>query len=198
MLKLSRAVVVEGKYDVARLSSLIDAPILKTDGFGIFRDREMAALIRKYAQECGIIVLTDSDSAGRLIRSHILSIAGKDADVVNLYIPKISGKERRKEQPSREGLLGVEGMESEVLTALFSEYLASSQTQKEPLLREDLYAWGLFGADGAKEKRMALLRELSLPEELNVNQILSSVSFLIGRERVLETCNKLFQSEKKE
>ncbi len=198
MLKLSRAVVVEGRYDVSRLSSIVEAPILKTDGFGIFRDKEKAALIRRYATSCGIIVLTDSDSAGRLIRSHILSIAGKGADIVNLYIPKIAGKERRKSAPSREGLLGVEGMETEVLKRLFSEYLAAEEERKESLLREDLYAWGLFGGENAKERRSAVLRALELPEELSVNQILSSVTFLVGRARFTEVCESLFHSDKKE
>ena len=118
MIALSRAVVVEGKYDRARLSSVVDAPILQTDGFGVFRDRATRTLLRRYAKERGLIVLTDSDAAGRLIRGHIESIVGKDADVVHLYIPKVRGKERRKTAPSKEGLLGVEGMEDEVLLAL--------------------------------------------------------------------------------
>lgn len=198
MLKLSRAVVVEGRYDHARLASLIDAPIIKTDGFGIFRDREKADLIRKYARTSGIIVLTDSDSAGRLIRSHILSIAGKEADVVNLYIPLVRGKERRKTAPSKEGFLGVEGMETSVLLSLFSEYVEAEEHKKEPVTRMDLYEWGLFGADGSKERRSAVLKELSLPEELCVNQLLRALSFLVGRARFLEVCERLFHSDKNE
>ncbi|MBR6530700.1 MAG: DUF4093 domain-containing protein [Clostridia bacterium] len=192
MITLNRAVVVEGKYDKARLAALIDAPILQTDGFGIFRDKELQALLRRYATTCGLILLTDSDSAGRLIRGRIESVCGKDADVVNLYIPKREGKERRKTAPSKENLLGVEGMDTETLVNLFSAYQAAEGTKKDPLERGDLYELGLFGGRDSKSRREAVLKELGLPEELGVARLLDAVNFLVGKQRFLEICARLF------
>ncbi|MBP3685502.1 MAG: DUF4093 domain-containing protein [Clostridia bacterium] len=198
MIALSRAVVVEGKYDRARLAALIDAPILQTDGFGIFRDRENCRLLRRYAKERGLIVLTDSDAAGRLIRGHIESIVGKDADVVHLYIPKIEGKERRKTAPSKEGLLGVEGMEDEVLLGLFERYEACNREEKEPLTRTELYEWGLFGREDSVLRRRQVLRAMELPEDLGVNRLLDAINFLYGKERFEALCDELFYSDKNE
>lgn len=198
MIALSRAVVVEGKYDRARLAALIDAPILQTDGFGVFRDRATRTLLRRYAKERGLIVLTDSDAAGRLIRGHIESIVGKDADVVHLYIPKVRGKERRKTAPSKEGLLGVEGMEGEVLLALFSRYEACKGEEKEPLTRAELYEWGLFGREDCTERRRLVLQAMELPEDLGVNRLLDAINFFYGKEKFEALCEKLFYSDKNE
>ena len=198
MIRLDRAVVVEGKYDRAALASVIEAPILQTDGFGIFRDRELRSLIRRYAHTTGIIILTDSDAAGRLIRGHIQSVAGEDADIVHLYIPKIEGKEKRKTAPGKEHLLGVEGMDPEVLTKLFESCRAACGRKKTPVLRADLYEWGLFGAPGAAGKRRALLKELSLPPELGINRMLDAFNFLVGREAVLAALSRLYPLEKNE
>ena len=198
MIALSRAVVVEGKYDRARLAALIDAPILQTDGFGIFRDRVSRRLLRRYAMERGLIVLTDSDAAGRLIRGHIESIVGKDADVVHLYIPKIEGKERRKTAPSKEGLLGVEGMEDEVLLGLFERYEACNREEKEPLTRTELYEWGLFGREDSVLRRRQVLLAMELPEDLGVNRLLDAINFLYGKERFEALCDELFYSDKNE
>lgn len=195
MIRLSRAVVVEGKYDRAHLSSIIDAPILQTDGFGLFRDRELQSLLRRYAHSVGLIVLTDSDSAGRLIRGRIASVVGENADVVHLYIPKIEGKERRKTAPSKEGLLGVEGMERAVLEELFSAYLATEKEQKEPLKRTDLYDLGLFGADFSRARRTALLKETELPTDLGVNRMLEALNLLYGKEETLSLCARLFDKK---
>ena len=114
MIKLKQAVIVEGKYDKIKLGSILDAVIITTDGFGIFKDKEKTELIRSLAQTCGVIILTDSDSAGFKIRNHIKGCV-KDGKVVNVFIPEITGKEKRKEKPSAEGLLGVEGVSREVL-----------------------------------------------------------------------------------
>lgn len=195
MIRLSRAVVVEGKYDRAHLASIIDAPILQTDGFGLFRDRELQSLLRRYARSVGLIVLTDSDSAGRLIRGRIASVVGENADVVHLYIPKIEGKERRKTAPSKEGLLGVEGMERAVLEELFSAYLATETEQKEPLDRTDLYDLGLFGADFSRARRTALLKETELPTDLGVNRMLEALNLLYGKEEILSLCARLFDKK---
>ncbi len=192
MIHLDCAVVVEGKYDRARLASLIDAPILQTDGFGIFRDKELCALIRRYADTCGILVLTDSDSAGKLIRGRIASIVGNEAKVTHLYIPKIEGKERRKTAPSKEGLLGVEGMDTETLSAVFSRYRAAEKREREPLTRADLYELMLFGAPDSAARRAALLRSFDLPEDLGVNRMLDALSFLVGRTQVYARCRELF------
>lgn len=195
MLTLSRAIVVEGKYDRAKLASLIQAPILQTDGFGIFRDASLRALIRRYAVTCGIIVLTDSDSAGRLIRGHVASIAGEGADIVNLYIPKICGKERRKTKASKEGLLGVEGMTQDALFKLFERYALAEEQEKEPLTRMELYEWGLFGTDEAASRRQALLEECQLPKDLNVHQLLDALNFFYGKEEFELLCMRLFSGK---
>lgn len=198
MIRLSRAVVVEGRYDKARLSAILDAPILQTDGFGVFRDKEKRALIRRYANSTGIIVLTDSDSAGRLIRAHVRSIAGEAADVVNLYIPKIRGKEKRKSTASKEGLIGVEGMDLATLQALFEGFLRCEGEEKEPLTRSDLYEWGLFGASDCAALRARVLRHFSLPEDLGVHALLDAANFLYGKEAFLEGVERVLQREKKE
>lgn len=185
MISLSRAVVVEGKYDRARLSALIDAPILQTDGFGIFRNEERRRLLRTYAATCGLLILTDSDAAGRQIRAHVLSVVGEGADVVNLYIPQILGKERRKRAPSAQGLLGVEGMDDAVLLSLFEEYRRADGREKEPLTRTELYELGLFGAENAQKRRAEVLTALGLPCDLGVNRLLDAVNFLYGRQEFL-------------
>ncbi len=198
MIKLSRAVVVEGRYDKAALAAVIDAPILQTDGFCIFKDRALRDLLRAYAHTCGLIVLTDSDGAGRVIRAHIQSIVGEGADIVHLYIPQIKGRERRKSTPSKEGFLGVEGMGPEVLSGLFAAYQDSEQREKDPVSRMDLYEWGLFGSPDATLRRERLLRHLDLPADLSVNALLSALNFLYGKAAFEAACVEVLQRDKNE
>ena len=174
MIKLKQAVIVEGKYDKIRLSSVIDGVIIVTNGFGIFKDKEKLALIRFYAENTGIIILTDSDRAGFIIRNHIKG-AVKNGRIQNVYIPEIFGKERRKTQPSAEGKLGVEGMDKEILLKAFEKAGITSditESEREPITKTDLFTLGLSGGKNSSELRRQLLEHLKLPSLLSANSML--------------------------
>lgn len=161
MVKIREAIVVEGRYDKNTLSQVVDAPILETAGFGIFKDRQQMALLRRVAEKRGLIVFTDSDGAGFVIRNHIKSaIPGKY--LKHAYIPDIPGKERRKSAPGREGKLGVEGMTPEVILAALRNAGATIEgeetTSSGGIAKQDLMALGLSGGSNAGEKRKALLK----------------------------------------
>lgn len=182
MIKISRAVVVEGKYDKIKLNSVLDAVIIQTDGFGVFKDKEKQRLIRKLAETTGIVILTDSDSAGFVIRNFIKNIA-PDGDVINAYIPDIFGKEKRKTQSSKEGKLGVEGIPVDILknslekAGVFCE--KTEDTQKRKITKTDLFEDGLSGTENSKEKRKKLLKKLDLPEKLTTNALLDVLNSLM-------------------
>ena len=175
-----KVVIVEGKYDKIRLESVLEATILTTDGFGLFQNKEKRALFRRLAQTRGLVVLSDSDGAGSLIRSHIRTITGGEG-VINLYIPPMPGKERRKTTPSKEGLLGVEGMDNETLLNLFEQSgLISSRQERRraDYTKAQLYEMGYFGTTDAKEKRERVLKENGLPKNLSSNAFLDVVNLL--------------------
>lgn len=188
MIKLKQAVIVEGKYDKAKLSSLVDATIVTTDGFDVFRDREKLAYIRALAEKNGIIILTDSDAAGFRIRAHIAG-AVDPGRITHVYIPDILGKERRKAQPSAEGKLGVEGMPSDVLldalrragVAIEGESPAQAGNGA-PVTKSDLVEWGLSGGQDSAERRRRALQKLGLPARMNANAMLSAVNALYTRD----------------
>lgn len=187
-LKIPYPVIVEGKYDRLRLLSVIDANIITTEGFGIFKKDEKIALLRTLAKKCGIIVLTDSDGAGKLIRSHISGCLPKDR-IINLYTPEIFGKEKRKSEPSAEGKLGVEGMERSLLYELFLPYTdekAISFLNENKLSKTDLYIDGLLGAHNSAEKRDALAKKLGLPSKMTANALLAALRILYTYEEYLE------------
>ena len=193
MLKLKEAVIVEGKYDAIRLANILDALILKTDGFGIFKDKEKQALLRRLAQTQGIIVLTDSDSAGFLIRSFISS-AVPEGSVKHVYIPDLFGKEKRKTAPSAEGKLGVEGMEEAVLLEAFRKAgIAAEETESrsEPITRFDLFEHGLSGRPNSTENRKKLFDALALPERLSTSSLLRLLNGFCTREAFLELVKEL-------
>lgn len=174
MIRLEQAVIVEGKYDKITLENVIDALIIPTDGFSVFKDEEKRKLIRRLAADKGIIVMTDSDSAGALIRAHIKSIApyGK---ITNVYIPCLKGKERRKTRQSKEGLLGVEGMKPEVILSVLNRSGVICQSTDKPrhrITKTDLYKFGLSGTEGSAQRRRKLLKDISLPENLSPNAML--------------------------
>lgn len=175
MIKVRQAIIVEGKYDKIKLSSIIDGLIITTDGFSIFKDKEKTALIRQLAENQGIIILTDSDSAGFKIRNHIKSVTPK-GKITNIYIPDIFGKEKRKAAPSKEGKLGVEGIPIDILKNAFEKAGITSEkscgADKEEITRIMLYDDGLMGKKDSAEKRKKLLKKLSLPELLSVNSLL--------------------------
>ena len=177
-------IIVEGKYDRLRLLSVCDANILTTDGFGIFKKNEKLSLFRRLSEATPVILLTDSDGAGKLIRSHLTSAISKER-LIQLYIPKIKGKEKRKDTPSAEGTLGVEGMERQLLWDLLSPFEsadAHAKIQENPLSKTDFYMDGLSGHPDSTKKRDALAASLSLPDGMSANALLSALKILVSYE----------------
>lgn len=172
-------IVVEGKYDKIRLESCLDAVVLTTEGFGLFRDQDKRGLIRRLAEERGLVLLLDSDGAGKLIRSHIHTLCG-NRGVTDLYVPPVMGKERRKAAPSKEGLLGVEGIDNETILSLFekSGLLSDTEEKKPCYTKTDLFRLGYFGKSESKSKREEVLRKNNLPENLSSNAFLDIVNLL--------------------
>ena len=183
-LHLTQAVVVEGKYDKIKVSAVIDAVIIVTNGFGIYKNKQTQELIRLYAKTCGIVILTDSDTAGARIRGHIKSIV-PEGKVISLYVPEIFGKERRKPAPSKEGKLGVEGMSVQVIRETFERagLLSSDTDEREKLTRQDFYELCLSGAPESRERRRNLCILLGLPEGLSAPALLDAVNALYDREK---------------
>ena len=187
-LNIPYPIVVEGKYDRLRLISVCNAKIMTTEGFGIFKKKEKLALFREISKKTPVIIITDSDGAGKLIRSHITSAIPKDR-LIQLYIPKIKGTEKRKSQASAEGTLGVEGMERELLYDLLSPYedeTAFDAARENPLSKTDFYMDGLSGGEDSKNRRANLARALSLPEDMTANALLEAVRLVATYE---EYCN---------
>ena len=181
MIKIKEAIVVEGRYDKNTLSQIVDAPILETSGFGIFKNKEQMALLRKVAEIRGLIVFTDADGAGFVIRNHIKSaISGKY--LKHAYTPDIFGKERRKSTPGKEGKLGVEGMKADVILEALRRAGATiegetGEKEIQEISKADLMDLGLYGP-GSTEKRMALIKRLGFPEEMSTNAFLQAVNLL--------------------
>lgn len=182
MLKIKEAVVVEGRYDKNTLSQLVDTVIIETKGFGIFRDSERLALLRRLARERGLVVLTDSDGAGFVIRN-FLKGAIPPQQVKQAYIPDLFGKERRKRRPGKEGKLGVEGMRPQVLEealrragVTFQDQTAEAQASCRPITKADLFAAGLSGGPDSARRRQILLRRLDLPEHMTANAMLEALN----------------------
>ena len=189
MLRIQEAIVVEGRYDKNTLSQLVDGVILETNGFGIFKDKEKLALLRRIAEKRGLILLTDSDGAGFVIRNYIKGAIPPE-QVKQAYIPDLFGKEKRKRKPGKEGKLGVEGMSPAVLEAALRRAGATilgeeTHRQTPALTKADLYACGLSGGEGSREKRRDLLKRLGLPEHLSPNAMLPVLSALYSREDLL-------------
>lgn len=179
MLKTDRIIIVEGKYDKIKLSSIIDAVIIETDGFGIFKDKQKQKLLRMLADNKGLVILTDSDSAGFTIRNFICGFVPKER-IINAYIPDVFGKERRKEAPSKEGKLGVEGVSSSLIKEALEKagVLCSEDnlSEKRVVTKTDFYLDGLTGGNDSKEKRLALLNYLSLPERMTTNALIEIIN----------------------
>lgn len=195
MVKVKEAIVVEGKYDKNTLSQIVDARIFQTDGFGIMHDRELLSLLRKVAQVRGLIVLTDSDGAGFVIRNHLKSAIPPE-QLKHAYIPDIIGKERRKSSPGKEGKLGVEGMTPEVILQSLRNAGATmddvaAETHTEEITKTDLYFMGLSGTADSKAKRIALLKKLDLPERMSSNAMLQALNLLYSKEELIALINTL-------
>lgn len=199
MIKLKEAIIVEGKYDKIKLSSIVDGLIITTDGFGIFKDREKRELIKLLAKKRGIIILTDSDSAGFLIRSHIKGFV-KEGEIKNIFVPDIFGKEKRKTAPSKEGKLGVEGISREILesalekagiTNLQDEKMQNGQSEQRRVTKTDLYEDGLSGGTDSKAKRALLLSQLGLPQRMNTNTLLEAINALYSYEEYKQALSRI-------
>lgn len=191
-IKLSEAVIVEGKYDKIKLSNILDAFIIETNGFAVFKDKTKLSFIKKLAKERGIIILTDSDHAGFMIRNYISSGVPKE-QIKNVYIPDIFGKEKRKNAPSKEGKLGVEGMTKEVIVEAFSKVgITSSKSMcSDPVTTVDFYDLGLTGGAGSKAKRKALCKTLDLPEFLSTSSLISCINNFMTKEEFYSVCQNL-------
>ena len=179
MLKINEAIIVEGNYDKARLANIVDATIIVTDGFMIFKDTKKAEMIKKLADTCGVIIFTDSDAAGFKIRNYLKNIlSGKK--VKHAYIPDIKGKERRKNHHSKEGFLGVEGVSDDlIITALNNAgYSAGNEDKKRLITKTDLYSDGLCGGDDSAQRRERLKKNLNLPKHLSANSLLDVLNRL--------------------
>lgn len=190
MLKIREAIVVEGRYDKNTLAQIVDAPILETNGFGLFKDPKQLELLRSVAKKRGLIVLTDSDGAGFVIRNHIKSaIAAKY--LKHAYIPDVAGKEKRKAAPGKEGKLGVEGMSPEVLLAALKNAGAtiegeSTARENDQITKQDFVEFGLSGGLNASERRKRLQNRLHLPEHMSANALLQALNLLLSREELAE------------
>ena len=196
MKKVKEVIVVEGRYDKNALSQVVDATVITLGGFSVFNDKEKLAFLRRLAEKQGLIVLTDSDGAGFVIRNYLKGALPKD-QVKQAYIPDRPGKEKRKKHPGKEGKLGVEGMSPAVLEQALRQAGATildggdEAPKAPPLTKADLFAWGLSGGPGSKEKRQALLQALDLPAHLSPNAMLPVLSALYDRQALLETIKKL-------
>ena len=199
MIKVKEAIIVEGKHDKIKLANFIDGLIITTDGFGIFKNKEKQLLIRHLAETRGILILTDSDGAGFVIRNFLKGSVSPDK-IKNAYIPDIFGKEKRKSQPSKEGKLGVEGISEEILCRAIAnsgvecQLNNSSKSQKE-LIKTDLFEYGLTGSPNASQNRDILKKALHLPKNLTSNALLDILNCTMTKNEFDNICNELFRKE---
>ena len=194
MIRLKEAIIIEGRYDKIKLSGIVDAPIIETGGFRVFNDREKQKLIRQIAAARGIVILTDSDGAGFVIRNFLKGAVPKE-QIKNCYIPQLAGKEKRKAQAGKEGLLGVEGMTDEVIIEALrrcgATVLGEETAAREEISKADLYELGLTGTAYSAELRQGLLKYLNLPTYLSTNAMLTALNCLYSLEELKETLEQL-------
>ena len=197
MRKIKEVIVVEGRYDKNALSQVVDATVITLGGFSVFNDKEKLAFLRRLAEKQGLIVLTDSDGAGFVIRNYLKGALPKE-QVKQAYIPDIYGKERRKRAPGKEGKLGVEGMKPDVLLsaleragATFLDGEVEENRKRDPITKADLFILGLTGGQDSAVKRQALLRKLDLPEHLTANGLLEALNLLYGREEFFSLMERM-------
>ena len=193
MRAIKEVIVVEGRYDKNTLSQIVDATVITVGGFSVFNDKEKLAFLRRLAEERGLIVLTDSDGAGFVIRNYLKGALPRDK-VKQAYIPDVAGKEKRKRHAGKEGKLGVEGMKPDVLLealrragATFLDEAETAAAAKDPITKADLFALGLTGGADSAAKRKALLKRLDLPEHLTANAMLEALNLLYDRAALEET-----------
>lgn len=194
-LRISRPIIVEGKYDKIKLDSLLTAHIIPTDGFSLFKKKEKAALLRRLAEAYGVIVLTDADGGGKQIRSYLSEILPKEK-VTHLYIPAKEGKEKRKSKAGKAGLLGVEGIDADTLRSIFAPFADGAPPKVcGGITKQDFYKDGLSGGEGAKQKREALSRALGLPPDMTANALLDACNLLFTLEEYREALSRLSLSK---
>lgn len=194
MVKIREAIVVEGRYDKNTLAQIVDAPILETEGFGIMKNKQQLALLRRVAQTRGLIVFTDSDGAGFVIRNYLKG-AIDPKYIKHAYIPDIAGKEKRKAAPGKEGKLGVEGMRPEIILEALRRAGATfeAETTRSPgagITKQDLMELGLSGGQGSQEKRRQLLKMLNFPEHMSSNAMLQALNLLLTPEELRQMLEK--------
>lgn len=198
MIKIKEAIIVEGRYDRIKLGGLFDTAIIETGGFRIFKDEEKKTVIRRLAESRGIIILTDSDGAGFVIRNHIKGIADNMHSVKQAYIPDIPGKEKRKSRPSKEGMLGVEGMTDDIIVnaVLSSGAEVIGQESKGGsvggITKLDFFEIGLTGREGSDGMRKHLLAALGFPKYMTTNALLSAVNMIYGRDEFFAELERIF------
>lgn len=196
-LKVLYPIVVEGKYDKIKLDSLLDAKIIVTNGFGVFSDKEKRQLFLSLAEKTKIIVAADSDGGGVVIRKYFKSLLPKDR-VIHVYIPEVKGKEKRKITASKQGLLGVEGMDADVIRSLFAPYVSEQgDIEYSEITKADLFSLGLSGSEGSGEKRKLVCRELQLPTNLTAPAMLDAVNLLFKRDEFMKLAEKILSREEK-
>ena len=199
MIRLDSAVVVEGRYDKIKLSGILDCLIVTTEGFSIFKDEEKKTFLKKLAEERGLVILTDSDSAGFMIRNYVENLVGKDK-VRHVYLPDVFGKEKRKTLPGKEGKLGVEGMdETVILGALESAGILSAERAESgrDVTTADLFALGLSGGENSRAGMSRLLERLDLPQRLNKNSLLRYINSTMTYEEFMDIAGSLGYGENK-
>ncbi len=188
-IRLSLPVIVEGKYDKIKLESILDAKIITTGGFSLFNSREKQAIIRRLSEH-GVIVLCDSDGAGKVIRSHIKSMLPPEK-VYNLYIPRVEGKEKRKRTPSKEGTLGVEGIDADCLRALFSAFEDHSANEHAEITKRDFYLLGFSGGQNSAQKRDCLAQAFGLPPGMSANALLDALNLIASLPEIEEAAKNI-------
>lgn len=195
MLNIPYPIVVEGKYDKIKLSSIVRAEIIQTDGFRIFSRAETLSLIRRLSEKGKIIVMTDSDGAGKLIRSHIMTAIPADR-LIHLYIPRVEGKERRKAAPSKEGYLGVEGIDAERLRQMLMPFSEDAPpVPRGGITKTDFFVYGLSGGADSKRRRAEIARIYELPTDMTANALLGALNILIDRAEFISVCEHTAERE---
>ena len=195
-LKINLPIIVEGKYDKIKVLSVCEACVVTTDGFGVFKSSERLALLKRLAEKSKIIILTDSDGAGKLIRSHITSAIPKDR-LIQLYTPQFEGKEKRKRTCSAEGFLGVEGIEAELLRDILAPFAEGNESfaKREEITKADFFTLGLSGKENSSQKRDILAQKLGLPKKMTPNAMLSAFNILMGKEELYEIADEMGKTE---
>lgn len=191
MLKIDIPIIVEGKYDKIKVSSVVEGNIIETGGFGIFKSTELREYLKRESHKKGIIILTDSDKAGLKIRSYIKSFCGDGANIYNVYLPEIEGKERRKRKMSAQGILGVEGMERELIEKSLLRFTKEIEDTRK-LTPTDLFKFKLTGSSDSSERRKRILKKLGLPTGLNTNSLLKVLNTSMAYDEAI----KILEEEK--